>query len=232
MPSKPPDPGFPAAWARLLALFLLFLALFLAWRYTPLSEIATTGQLMKWVRAFGSADWAPFAMIAVYTPAAFVMFPRPLLTLVSALAFGPWAGFAISLLGITGSALATYGVGRALSDGAVRNIAGRRLQRTTHAIRKRGVTSVFAVSVAPVAPFPIVGIVAGAVRIRLWQDVAGTLLGMLPGTLATTVFAKQIEAALEDPSRINYWVVALVVAILVALVFGARHWMVKVQHEG
>jgi phospholipase D1/2 len=57
------------------------------------------------------------------------------------------------------------------------------------------------------------------------------MLGMTPGTLATTVFANEIEAALEDPGRINYWVVAAVVLVLAALVVGVRRWMLKLSHE-
>jgi len=48
---------------------------------------------------------------------------------------------------------------------------------------------------------------------KLWKYVAGTLAGMLPGTLLTTVFGKQLAAALEDPTRINYWAVAAVIAV-------------------
>jgi uncharacterized membrane protein YdjX (TVP38/TMEM64 family) len=91
---------------------------------------------------------------------------------------------------------------------------------------------VLAVSIAPVAPFPIVGMVAGALRIKLWHYVLGTMIGMMPGTIATTVFANQIETALEDPARINYWVVGAVVTILILLMLVVRRWMVDIQHNG
>lgn len=227
---RSPDRSRPA-WVKLGAIVFFFFALFLSWRYTPLADVITAERLMGWARALRSMPWAPLAVIAFYTPAAFVMFPRPFITLFAVLAFGPWYGFAIAMTGIVGSALATYLVGRLLPERMVHRIAGRRLERTTRAIRKRGLMSVFAVSIAPVAPFPVVGMVAGAVRIKLTDYVVGTVLGMTPGTLATTVFARQIEAALEDPSRINYWVVAAVVAILVTLVVVVRRWMINVQQE-
>ena len=77
----------------------------------------------------------------------------------------------------------------------------------------------------------LVGMAAGAVRIKLRHYVPATMLGMLPGTLATTVFAHQIERALEHPERINYWVVAAVIAILVALMILARRWLLKLQRQ-
>jgi uncharacterized membrane protein YdjX (TVP38/TMEM64 family) len=175
--------------------------------------------------------WAPFVVVAVYTPAAFLMFPRPLITLFAVLAFGPVRGCIVALTGIIGSALATYCVGRTLPERTLHRIVGRNLDRTTEAVRRRGLASVFAVSVAPVAPFPVVGMVAGAARIKLWHYIAGTTLGMAPGTLATTVFANEIESALENPSRINYGIVVAVVVVFAALVFGVRRWMLRLHHE-
>ena len=217
---------------RLLAFAAAFLALFLSWRYTPLAEIITVEHIMAWARSHRDDRLAPLVVMALYTPAAFLMFPRPLLTLFSVIAFGPWRGFVVSIVGIMGSSLATYFVGRGLPEHTLQRVAGRNLERASRSIRKRGLMSVFAVSVAPVAPFPVIGMVAGALHITLWHYVLGTMLGMLPGTLATTIFARQFEAALEDPSSIDYWVVAGILVTLAALILIVRRWMIDVQHEG
>ena len=209
----------------------MLFACFLAWRYTPLAEVITAEHVMEWSRSVRGNPWAPLVVIAIYTPAAFLMFPRPLITLFAVLTFGPWRGCAVAMIGIIGSALATYAVGRTLPEKTLQRIAGRNLDRTTKAIRRRGLASVFAVSVAPVAPFPVVGMVAGAAKVKLWHYLLGTALGMTPGTVATTVFAKEIESALEDPARINYWVVAAVILVFVALVLGVKRWMTTLQHE-
>jgi phospholipase D1/2 len=219
------------AWLKIIVLLVVFFALFLSWRYTPLAQVITGERILQAARKMARVWWAPAAVIAIYTPAAFLMFPRPLITMFAALAFGPWRGFAVSMIGILGSALATYGVGRCLSEQTVRRIAGKRLAKTSAAIRRRGFISVLAVTVAPVAPFPIVGMVAGAVRIRVGHYMLGTSLGMMPGTLATTVFANQIEVALEDPDRIDYWVVVGVLVLLLSLTFAARRWIMSVQQE-
>jgi uncharacterized membrane protein YdjX (TVP38/TMEM64 family) len=205
--------------------------LFLSWRYTPLADFITAERTVAWARSLAHVWWAPLAVIAIYTPAAFLMFPRPLITMFAALAFGPWRGFAVSMIGILMSALATYAGGRTLPERTVQRLAGRRFAQTTAAIRRRGFVSVLAVSIAPIAPFPIVGMVAGAVRIRLRDYVLGTMLGMTPGTLAMTVFANQIEVALESPEHINYGIVVGLIAVLATLTFAARRWMLKVQQE-
>jgi phospholipase D1/2 len=216
---------------QIVPVVVVFFALFLAWRYTPLAEIATAEQMSAWAGVLRQSVWAALVVVLVYTPAAFLMFPRPLLTLFAVLVFGPWKGFAIAMGGILGSAVAIYFTGRALSERAVRRLGGKKFEQTCDVVRARGITSVLAVTIAPLAPFPVVGMAAGAVRIKVRHFLIGTMLGMLPGTLATTVFAHEIERALENPDRINYWVVAAVIAILIALTVFARRWLLKLQAE-
>jgi phospholipase D1/2 len=175
----------------------------------------------------GAVWWAPLALMAAYTPACFVMFPRPLITLFAVIAFGPGLGLAYSLLGILGAALSTYFVGRTLPRDTVRKLAGDKLNEMTEVLRRRGLLAIFAVRIVPVAPFAIEGMVAGAVGIKLWHYALGTVLGMLPGTLTTTVFGEQIKTALEDPSRINYWLVAGVALLFVGVIWIVRRWFLK-----
>jgi phospholipase D1/2 len=71
----------------------------------------------------------------------------------------------------------------------------------------------------------VVGLVAGAIRVKLWHYALGTFLGNLPGVLAATVFADQIAVALDDASRINWWLVGGVVAVLVVGTLVVRRWL-------
>jgi len=217
------------AWRKLALVGAILFALFIAWRYTPLSEVVTVDNALDLARTVGHAAWSPFIVIAVYTPAAFVMFPRPLITLFAVIAYGPWVGFGIAMTGILLSAVAAYYAGRALPGDTLRKLAGDKFERATGALKGRGFVAALAVSIAPVAPFPVIGMVAGAVQLALWEYLAGTAVGMLPGTLATTVFADQLRAALEDPSKINYWVVGGVVLVFVALTLAVRRWIAGVQ---
>ena len=91
--------------------------------------------------------------------------------------------------------------------------------------------SVFAVSIAPVAPFPVIGMVAGHAGVPLFEYLGGTAAGMLPGTLATTVFAGELAKVLDDPSQINYWIVGGVVLFFVVLTLGVRRWLLTVQQR-
>lgn len=217
------------AWGRLGLIVIVFFALFLAWRYTPLADVIADDRVAEWARSIGRAPWTPLLVAALYSPAAFMMFPRPLITLFSALAFGPWLGFATSMTGIAGAALSTYYAGHYLPDATVRRLAGSKLVKTAEVLRRRSFTSALAVTVAPVAPFPVIGMAAGALGISVGPFLCATLIGMTPGTAATVYFANELETVLEHPSRINYWIVAAVVTLFVGLFFVARRWLLKMQ---
>jgi phospholipase D1/2 len=217
------------AWGKIAVAVIVLAALAAAWRYTPLSEYVTAERVIAWAQAVGNLWWAPLVVMLAYTPACFVMFPRPLITLFAVIAFGPVLGFVYSLTGILAAALATYFAGRAMRPEAVRNIVGDKLNEMTEVLRRRGLLACFAMRIVPVAPFVVEGIAAGAVRIKVWHFSLGTVLGMLPGTLTTTIFGDQIQTALEDPSRINYWLIAGVVVFFAVLIMIVRRWFLK-QH--
>ena len=212
------------AWGKLLAIVVVIAALAAAWRYTPLSEYITAERITGWARAIRGWAWAPLVVMFLYTPAAFVMFPRPVLTLLTVIAFGPWLGFAYGMAGIIGSALVTYYVGRLLPEKTMQRLAGDKLDDVIRALRRRGLMAMLAVRIIPVAPFAVEGFIAGAVPIKLWDYTLGTFLGMLPGVLATSVFGGQLTAALEDPSTINWWIVGGVILAMVALTWYVKRW--------
>jgi phospholipase D1/2 len=217
------EPGLTErpAWGKLAIAALIIALLAAVWRFTPLAGVVTPENTIAWAKEFGSQWWAPFVVMVAYTPACFVMFPRPLITLAAVVAFGPWLGFLYALLGIVGSAVVTYYVGRRMRRDTVRRLAGAGLDRMVEVLRKYGLLAMTLLRLVPLAPFAIEGIVAGAVRLKLWHLAAGTAIGMLPGTLATTVFGDQLESALSGGS-FNWWIVGGVLLLL-----GVGTWAVK-----
>jgi uncharacterized membrane protein YdjX (TVP38/TMEM64 family) len=73
-------------------------------------------------------------------------------------------------------------------------------------------------------------IVAGAIHMKVWHVALGTAIGLLPGTLATTIFGDQIETALSGGS-INWWVVGGVLAVLGAGVWAVNRWFKKMARR-
>jgi len=219
-------------WKGALAIAALAIALLLVWRFTPLADIVTAESVTSWAEDFGTRWWAPVALVLAYTPASLVMFPRPLLTLAAAVAFGPVLGFSYAIAGVLLAALATYLLGRTLRRETVRRIAGERLNRVSHVMRTHGLPAMVALRLVPVAPFAVVNVVAGAIRIKLWHFILGTFLGMLPGALAASFYGDQLKDALGDSTRINYWIAGGVLVALAGIGWGVRRWFKSIEASG
>jgi phospholipase D1/2 len=206
---------------------LVLIALALAWRYTPLVAWTDAVRIADWAQRAGARPWTPVAVLLAYTPAAVTLFPRPLITMFAVAAFGAWLGFACALAGILLAALVTYACGARMDRATVRQLAGERVERAGEVIRRRGVLAMTAVRLVPIAPFVVVNIAAGAMRIRLAHFAAGSALGILPGTATATVLGDQLVTLLRAPRALN--LPLLVVALLAfgVAMLGMRHLWVR-----
>ncbi len=215
------------AWSKIVMVVVAVAALTALWKFTPLAELLEANKVAQWARDFGSRWWAPILTVLAYTPAAITMFPRPLITLFAVVAFGPLLGFLYAMAGIELSAWLTYIAGKRLDRDAVRRVAGAKLNDIIQVLRRRGLLAITALRLVPLAPFAVEGVVAGAVRVKLWHFMLGTAIGILPGTLASTVFGDQLQAAIEDPSKVNYWLIGSVLVLLMAATWFVRRWLVS-----
>ena len=213
------------AWGKIAMFALACLTLTAIWKYTPLATFLDGNHITGWARRAGDEWWVPILTVLAYTPVAFTLFPRPLLTLFAVIAFGPFMGFIYAMLGIELSAWVSFVLGKKMDRNTVRRIAGTKLNGILQVLRRRGLLAMTALRLVPIAPFLVEGVVAGAARVKLSDFMIGTGLGMLPGTLTSTVFGDQLQVWLEDPSRINYWLIALVLLILGIATWLVRRWL-------
>jgi len=210
---------------------LVLAALAAAWRYTPLADYLTFDRINRWARSIRATPWAPIAVVLAYTPASWLMFPRPLITLTAVIAFGTWLGFSCALTGIVVAALACYFAGRLLSEKAMKRLAGDQIEPLGKVLRRNAFSSILALSFVPAPPFVVQGAIAGALRLNVWKYALATLLGNAPGMLATTLFGRQISHLLEDTERFSYWILAAIVAFFVAMSFLVRRWFSRQLSE-
>jgi len=220
----------PRAWWKLALAGLFIVALAAAWRFTPLYDYLTGERVRDWARLVRETPWAPVALILAYTPAAFLMFPRPLLTLVAVIAFGRWIGFACAMAGILLSAFAAFYAGRLLPPSTMRRYGGRYYEPAKPALERHGLVAVFVMRILPTAPHAVASALAGALRVKAWHFGVGTFLGMLPGVLAATVFGGELAGALEEPSKASYWLAGAALVVLAASMWWLRRWAKR--HHG
>lgn len=222
---RPARRSMAVPWKWIGLAVVIFAGLAALWRYTPLADFLDRERIASWAQAVRHTPWAPVAIVLAYTPAAFVMFPRPVITLLAVIAFGRWAGFAYAMVGILLSGLAAYWIGRLLPMATVRRYAGRHLEPATKALERHGVIAVFLMRVLPTAPHVVCSALAGALRVKVWQFSVGTSLGMLPGVLAATVFGGELAAALDDRQKMSWWIAGGVVVLAVVSAVAVRLWV-------
>jgi phospholipase D1/2 len=210
---------------------VLTLVLWLAWRETSLSEIVTAEGTIRWVQSFSSRWWAPVVLILLFVPAGITMFPRQLITIAAVIAYGPWKGFLISMAGCELASLMGYYPGLLLRPETVDRLAGRRVERIKRALRNQGLAAVSTMRLLPLGPFIVGSLVAGALRIRVWQLVAGTFIGMAPGLVVTTLVGDQIAAGFAQDREVNRWLIAVTAVAFIALAFASRAWMRRITEE-
>jgi phosphatidylserine/phosphatidylglycerophosphate/cardiolipin synthase-like enzyme/membrane protein DedA with SNARE-associated domain len=218
-------------WLRLALIVAAVLALSALWRWSPLADAVSAETVIGWAKDFGARWWAPLALMASYTPACLVMFPRPLITLAAVIAFGPFLGFGYALAGIVASSVVTYYIGRRMRRDTVRRIAGPKLDRMIEVLKKYGLLAMTLLRLVPLAPFAVESIVAGAIHMRLWHVMAGTAIGLLPGTLATTIFGDAIETALTGAGDVNWWLVGGAVTLLVGGIVAVKRWFTRMSRR-
>jgi phosphatidylserine/phosphatidylglycerophosphate/cardiolipin synthase-like enzyme/uncharacterized membrane protein YdjX (TVP38/TMEM64 family) len=201
---------------------VLVVALVLAWRYTPLSELTDGGVLRAAAVSLSESYWAPIVVIGVFIAAGFVLFPLTILIAVTAGAFGPWLGLLYAAAGAVASSLTTYLVGARLGKPALRNLIGPRLNRVTRRVAETAVLAVAAVRLVPVAPFTVVNLVAGASGIRFTDFLIGTALGLLPGLIVLSSLGNQIFRVLADPGWADIFLFITLVIGWICLSFGLQ----------
>ena len=219
--------GRGPSWGKLAAIAVVLIGLTALWQFTPLAQYVDGSRITGWAQEVGQQWWVPVLTLLAFTPASYVMFPRPLITLFAVIAYGPVWGFMVAMLGILLAAWTSYVVGRWLDPGTIRRLAGARLNRILQVLRRRGLIAMTALRLVPLAPFAVEGFVAGGIRMRLWEFLLGTAIGILPGVLTSTVFGDQLQTWLEDPGRINYWLIGFVLFLLGGATWFVRRWLLS-----
>ncbi|PTW59388.1 phosphatidylserine/phosphatidylglycerophosphate/cardiolipin synthase-like enzyme [Breoghania corrubedonensis] len=192
-----PDPRWwPTIVRAAIAIGVIGLAI-LAWRYSPVADPERLGQLFQGISRH---PWAPGIVIASFIAGGLVAFPVTVLILATVAVFGGWLGMLLAASGATLSAIVTYLIGRKLGQRALRRMVGPRISRIRHGMSDNGVVTIASIRLVPIAPFTLINLVAGAMRVRFVDYCIGTILGLAPGLLTMTLLAQQITRLVNEPT--------------------------------
>ncbi len=206
-------------WMALGACALVGLGL--AWRFTGLSEIANRESLAILMREIDPGWGLYFLLLLGFLVGGLLMFPVTVLIGAVVILLDPLPALIIAIVGTQLSAMMAYIIGMRLGRNRIRYMAGSRLNRISRHLARHGIVSVAVIRTLPIAPFTIINLVAGASHIRFPDYVLGTLVGMMPGILAATIFMDQLLSFLYEPDWTN---VLIMLGAMVFVVLATR-WL-------
>ncbi|WP_372591382.1 VTT domain-containing protein [Guyparkeria sp.] len=211
-----------ATFALLIAALV---AVALALRLTPLGDQLAPRDILEQLAGLRSMEGGLWLFLGLATAGLLVGVPATPVIVAAALIFGAWTGFGLAYGALLTAAITGFFAGQFLGAEALRRLAGKRLDRVSRHLAKRGILTVFSLRLVPIAPFAVVNLVAGASRIHPRDFIVGSLLGLLPGTAALTVFSEQLLRTLLDPGPTTIAVLALLTVVLIGIGWGLSRWL-------
>ncbi|GAB2914289.1 TVP38/TMEM64 family protein [Rhodococcus aerolatus] len=188
-PRRPGWRGDPRA--RLVLGALLLAGLVVAALVLP---VPTPEDLRGWAREVGPAF--PLVFLALHAVVTITPVPRTVFTVSAGLLFGPVTGVAVTVTATVLSALAALLLVRAVGREAVaRRLRHRALRSVDERLARRGWPAVLSLRLIPVVPFSLLNYSCGVSAVRVGPYLAGTVVGILPGTVAVVVLGDALTGS-------------------------------------
>ena len=182
----------------------------------------------------GLAPWTSFpAALGSFAALALGGVPVWPLTLASAVAMGGGVGVAVAIVGATCAALVGYAVGRLTRRNWIRAVVGRLVVQYGGLLgRARSARAVAALHLSPRIPFTRLNLAAGWARAPLAPYLAGTVLAIVPTSVAIALLGAGVRGAwVAGPGWavvelvVGAWLVAVALLGLHGVLTGHRaHW--------
>ncbi len=173
------------AWVKMVFLLIFIgVAIYLV-RFSPVRQYLTADQLGLLLESAGL--WAPLMFVIIYVVGVCLFLPGTLLTALGAALFGPYWGFLYVWTGALIGAGLAFLIGRYLGRDFAASLIGDRLKRFDDAIERNGFTTVLYLRLM-YFPFTPMNFGMGLTKVRFWDYLSGTALGILVGTFIFTFF--------------------------------------------
>jgi uncharacterized membrane protein YdjX (TVP38/TMEM64 family) len=215
------NPKNPRRWLKAipLAAFLICItAFFLVGRSLTYQELA------NWLPE--NQATAAALVILLYTAKSMtVFFPLLTLYLLSGILFPTPTAVLVNLLGLAACDTATYLLGRLLGSGELDRLRGKyvKLNLLESLRRKNGFQFAVLSRAVGLLPGDVVSLYFGCVKLSYPAYLAGSIVGLAPGMIATTILGGQIS----DPDSPGFWAAAASGFVVAAISFLACRRVVR-----
>jgi uncharacterized membrane protein YdjX (TVP38/TMEM64 family) len=177
--------------------------------------------LTGWIEGLGPGGVVLFA--ALYVLATLLLLPAWVLSVAAGAVFGIVGGFLVVLPAAMAGAIAAFFIARHGLKARVRRYVKRNglLRTADKALRKAGWKVIALMRLSPLIPFTMQNYVLGVTTVRFADFLAGTLLGIIPGTLVEVALGATGRAAMGGgPVQWTLLGVGIVATIAVAWYIG------------
>ncbi len=184
-----------------------------AWSYFSIYDTFNRENLHDFIGGFG--PWAPLAYALIYLVSSPIPFLAPVLSAVGGLLFGTLWGTALVMLSAAGSAFVPFYMARQLGrDWVESKLEGKKLDEIyKQSEGGKGFTFIMLMRLIPVLPWEVQNYVAGLTKVSPLTFVAGTLVGIIPGSFSL-VF---LGASATDPTSWQFFA-AIGLKVITALI--------------
>lgn len=210
-------------WLLLGVYVAILVGLAMLWRDPEMRQWIELDSLGRLGKQLASSPLGVLAVLGGYVVAVLMGMPIVVLTSVGALVFPPWPGMAYTMCGMLLGALVTYGIGRFTGAQTMDRWTKGRLSLVSRHMHRRGLVTVIIVRVLPLAPFVMVNMVMGALRVRLRDFMLGSFIGLLPATIGIFLLMDRLTAVWRSPDLTSYAALGLCVVAFI----GLSLWMRK-----
>lgn len=206
-------------WGRLAAAIGVALAVavtigLVVW-FDGLSDVRET------VRAAGI--WAPLLFVLLQGALTVTPVPRTMFTVAAGVLFGSALGVGLTVVGTALAASVAFWL--------VRFVGGRFVERHAHRasvtwlrdrLDRRGLLAVLSLRLIPAVPFSVLNYASGLSGVRFVPYVIGTVLGVLPGTIAVVVLGDAAIGGNPPPQLLMVSVAGGLVGLVGAVIAARR----------
>jgi uncharacterized membrane protein YdjX (TVP38/TMEM64 family) len=154
-------------------------------RFTPVKNYLTADALGSFLE--GAGLWAPVVYMMIYAVGVCLFVPGTLLTGLGAAIFGAYWGFLYVWIGAMMGAGGAFFIGRTLGRDFAASLIGDKLKKYDDAIERNGFATVLYLRLV-YFPFTPMNFGMGLTKVRFWDYIAGTGLGIIVGTFIFTFF--------------------------------------------
>ncbi|CAN5139275.1 hypothetical protein BH09GEM1_BH09GEM1_19530 [soil metagenome] len=139
------------------------------------------------------------------------------LTLAGGAIFGLTLGSSLSWLGALLGASGAYWLARVLGGDAIRGLLGNVGAKLDALGERHGFSTILRLRLVTVMPFNVVSLASGLARVPFRAFLAGTALGIIPGTIIYTYFADSLVAGASGAGRTAFVRATLAAGLLLAV---------------